>query len=71
MMSEFTNLAVAHGSPPDKAAKSVAEQGSIVKVQVYAEKSDSASGCTKLTLEALLAVAGQAPDFWGPRGRER
>lgn len=22
-------------------------------------------------LEALLAVAGQAPDFWGPRGRER
>jgi IS5 family transposase len=51
MMSEFIDLAVAHGSPPDKAAKSVAEQGSVVKVQVYAEKSDSASSCTKLTLE--------------------
>jgi hypothetical protein len=50
MMSEFIVLAVAHGSPPDKAAKSVPEQGSVVKVQVYAEKSNSASGCTKLAL---------------------
>jgi hypothetical protein len=50
MVSEFVDLAVAHGSPPDKAAKSVEEQASVVKVQVYAEKSNSASGCTKLTL---------------------
>jgi hypothetical protein len=50
MVSEFVDLAVAHGSPPDKDAKSVAEQGSVVKVQVYAEKSNPASGCTKPTL---------------------
>jgi hypothetical protein len=39
-------MAVLH----NKDAKSVAEQGSVVKVQVFAEKSISASGCTKLTL---------------------
>jgi hypothetical protein len=50
MVCEFVGLAVAHGSPPHKAAKSVAEQGSVVKVQVFAEKSISASGCTKLAL---------------------
>lgn len=52
MVSKFVDLAVAHGSPTEKAAESVAEQGSVVKVQVYAEKSNSASGCTKLTLAA-------------------
>lgn len=50
MMGESVGLVVAHGSPPHKAAESVAEQGSVVKVQVMAGKSNSASGCTKLTL---------------------
>src|SRR4030042_3725137 len=50
MVSEFVDHAVAHGSPPQKAAKSVAEQGSVVKAQILAEKSNSASGCTKPTL---------------------
>jgi hypothetical protein len=54
MMSQFVDLAIAHGSPPDKDAKSVAEQGSVGKVQVFAEKSNSASGCTKLTLDAFI-----------------
>src|SRR4030042_405213 len=50
MVSQFVDLAVAHGSPPNKAAKSVAEQGSVVKVQVHAAKRTPASSCTKLTL---------------------
>jgi len=53
MVSQFVDLAVAHGSPPYKAAKSVAEQGSVVKVKVHAEKSNPASSCTKLTLERI------------------
>ena len=48
MVSDVVDLAVTHGSPPDKAAKSVAEQGSVVRVQVYAGKRNSASSCTKL-----------------------
>jgi hypothetical protein len=55
-VSEFVDLAVAHGSPPDK-AKSVAEQGSVVKVQVLAEKSSSTSGCRKLTLGIRVVAA--------------
>jgi hypothetical protein len=56
MVSEFVDLAVAHGSPPDKDAMSVAEQGSVVKVQVFTEKSNSAFGCTKLTLGRAAAA---------------